>query len=582
MLAKAAVHKFESKFCFIIPCFNHSQFLSSVLSRIENYHLDCLIVDDGSCDSTRTELDKIAQQFKWVTVIRLASNQGKGAAVKAGINYAFSQGYTHGIQIDADGQHCCNDIATLIEQSKKNPNMLISGRPIYDDSVPKHRLVARYITHFWVWIETLSLTIKDSMCGFRVYPLKQSLDIINKYRIGNRMEFDTDIMVKLYWNGTPSIFIPTKVTYPSNGVSHFKPFKDNLRISWMHTRLFFCMLPRAISLIKRNKHYQEQSHHWSQTEEKKGFWGIKFILGLYRIFGRRAAQLIMLPVIAYFWLTSKTARQASKNYLNQIRANYHRVQLVSKNKLTSFAHFYRFGDSLLDKMAGWQNVIKIDDIYHPMKKQCLEIANNKQGIILIGSHLGDLELCRALAQMSNNIIINAIVFTEHAARFNKILKELNPKSSLNLIQVTTIGPDTAILLKQKLEAGEWIAIVGDRTSPSPYHRKKESSVIWADFLGSPAPFPKGPFILSAALAHPVYLIWGLKPNNRFQIHMEHFSEKIILPREDRSSALTSVVQKYAHRLEHYCYISPLDWFNFFDFWQLSRPKHKLNGKKTDD
>ncbi|WP_392558857.1 glycosyltransferase family 2 protein [Orbus mooreae] len=569
------------KYCFVIPCYNHSNTLFKVLENLELYQIDCFLIDDGSDITQADILQHLAAQFAWVTLIRLPTNQGKGAAVMTGIQHAYSQGYSHAIQIDADGQHNCQDITKLIEVSHQYPELLISGQPIYDESVPKHRLIARYITHVWVWIETLSFSIKDSMCGFRIYPLANTVGVIKKYSIGHRMDFDTEIMVRLYWERTPTIFVPTKVIYPKDGVSHFKAFKDNLLISWMHTKLFFGMLPRAISLLKQNRSVKSTQLHWSQTKERQGLWGIKFILSLYRWLGRRAAKWIMLPVITYFWLTGTNQRKASKAYLQKINQHYDRVALVEQKKLTTFHHFYRFGESLLDKLASWQGDIKINDLYYPDKKQCLDIIEKQQGIILIGSHLGDLEMCRAIANLSHNVTINALVFTHHAKRFNQVLKEVNPTSTINLIQVDTLGADTAILLKQKLDAGEWIAIVGDRTSTNIHQRTSENSVIWANFLGQPAPFPKGPFILSAVLGFPVYLIWGLKPNGRFQFYFEHFTDKLILPRKDRDAVLSSIVQNYASRLEHYCLISPLDWFNFYDFWRFTPPKpHNIETSTT--
>lgn len=566
------MRQISANYCFVIPCYNHSEALPTVLKNIESYQLNCFLIDDGSSVDSEQKLRQISTQFPWVTLIRLSTNQGKGAAVITGIQYAFQQGYSHAIQIDADGQHDCQSVIQFIEQSKLNPNALISGCPIYDNTVPKHRLIARYITHFWVWIETLSFSIKDSMCGFRIYPLLQTCNVISQYKIGKRMDFDTDIMVRLYWQGTPSIFIPTKVIYPLNGISHFKAFKDNMHISWMHTKLFFGMLPRARALIKRNLSKNNQQRHWSQTKERKGLLGIKFILVFYRLFGRKITQYLMFPVISYFWFTGKTQRKASKDYLQRIKQYYNRIPLVDKKHLTTFQHFQRFGESLLDKLASWQGDIKIEDLYYPDKLECLKVISEKQGIILLCSHLGDIEMCRAIANLSHKVTINALVFTHHAARFNQVLKEVNPDSAINLIQVDTLGADTAILLKQKLDAGEWVAIVGDRTSSNAHQRMQENSVIWANFLGKPAPFPKGPFILSATLKCPIYLVWGLKPNGRFQFYFEHFSDRLTITRTNRQSELEAIIQDYAKRLEHYCLISPLDWFNFFDFWQFSQPK----------
>ena len=163
-------------------------------------------------------------------------------------------------------------------------------------------------------------------------------------------------------------------------------------------------------------------------------------------------------------------------------------------------------------------------------------------VLLLGSHLGNLELFRALSQSYPELKINALVFTEHAPRFNAVLSAVNPDANLNVIEVNKIGPETAILLSQKIEEGEWIVIVGDRTSTT-----RSQKVIWADFLGHKAPFPQGPFILAALLKAPVYLLFGLRNESsqqaHFDLHFELFSAQIILPRGQREEALQSVVQK---------------------------------------
>lgn len=128
--------------------------------------------------------------------------------------------------MDADGQHRIEDAPRLLAQAKRYPDHLISGRPVYDESVPKSRLYGRYITHIWVWIETLSLSLQDSMCGFRVYPVDAALSLIARHPVGRRMDFDTEIMVRLYWAGTPSRFVETAVIYPHNGLSHFDALRD--------------------------------------------------------------------------------------------------------------------------------------------------------------------------------------------------------------------------------------------------------------------------------------------------------------------------------------------------------------------
>ena len=128
---------------------------------------------------------------------------------------------------------------------------MIIGQPEFDDSVPKKRLYGRYATHIWVWINTLSFEIKDSMCGFRIYPLASTIDLLNTAKFQLRMGFDTEILVRLKWNNVPFVNVPTKVIYPENGISHFNALRDNIGISKAHTRLFFGMLIRLPQLLSR-------------------------------------------------------------------------------------------------------------------------------------------------------------------------------------------------------------------------------------------------------------------------------------------------------------------------------------------
>ncbi len=142
-----------------------------------------------------------------------------------------------------------------------------------------------------------------------------------------------------------------------------------------------------------------------------------------------------------------------------------------------------------------------------------------------------------------------------------------PQAGVNLIPVSHIGPDTAMMLKEKLNAGEWVAIVGDRLAVNP-QRGGDWRVVWSRFMGRSAPFPQGPFILASALRCPVVLLFALREQGRLVLHCEPFADPLVLPRATRQQALQEAVDRYAARLEYYALRSPLDWFNFFDFWQL--------------
>ncbi|MDN2668244.1 glycosyltransferase [Vibrio sp. 14N.309.X.WAT.E.F5] len=582
------------KACFLIPCFNHGATMPSVVSSLLNFELPIIIVDDGSELATKQFLTPLADSAS-VTLVTLEQNQGKGGAVKAGIKRAQELGFSHAIQIDADGQHDLDALPALIQASQAKPQRLISGQPIYDDSVPKARLYGRYATHIWVWIETLSLSIKDSMCGFRAYPIDKTQTVLNKYDVGSRMDFDIEILVRLYWEGCDIDFVETRVIYPENGISHFDALWDNVKISWMHTRLFFGMLPRAPKLIARhfksdsaksgqnqdslaesNKNESEQPH-WSRTQERGTVLGIKLLLAVYTLLGRGVFNLILRGVMRYYHLTGKRARNASEQYLFQLKAYAEQQNIELPAELTSYNHLLSFGHTMLDKLAAWKGDFSVDNLTIHGQDQFESMVENQQGVLILGSHLGNIELCRALGRRHSNIKINALVFTEHAERFNSVMKAVNPQSDLNLIQVTSMGPDTAILLQQKLEQGEWIVIVGDRTSTS-----KESRSVWAEFLGKEAPFPQGPFMLASVLKAPVFLLFGLRDDSKskphFNVYFEHFSDKIELPRKTREQSLQQVVQKYANRLEHYTLKAPLQWYNFFNFWTLSKHHDEKESK----
>jgi len=236
--------------CAVIPVYNHEQAVPAVVADLLRANLPCVLVDDASDPACAGVLRQLAGQEQ-VFVLRLSINQGKGGAVMAGLREASRLGFSHALQVDADGQHDLSDIARFLEQSQADPQALVCGYPQYDSSVPKGRLYARYLTHVWVWINSLSLAIPDSMCGFRIYPLSPTLALIDSVVLGRRMDFDPEILVRLSWRNQPMYWLPTRVHYPQDGRSHFRLVHDNALISKMHAKLFFGMLLRAPLILWR-------------------------------------------------------------------------------------------------------------------------------------------------------------------------------------------------------------------------------------------------------------------------------------------------------------------------------------------
>lgn len=236
--------------CILIPIYNNKDTIASVLERLRPFELPCLVVNDGSNEETYAHLEELATQ-PLVRVKHLPQNGGKGNAIKAGLLWAEELGFTNAIQVDADGQHQLEDVPQFLEAARLKPEGLVLGTPTFGEDVPKARLYGRQLSVFFVHLETLSQAIADPLFGFRVYPVKTSADVIRNSYLGNRMEFDPEIAVKLAWKRLPITNIKTPVIYPEGGTSHFRMLEDNIRITILHTRLTIGMILRLPWLLLR-------------------------------------------------------------------------------------------------------------------------------------------------------------------------------------------------------------------------------------------------------------------------------------------------------------------------------------------
>lgn len=237
--------------CVLIPCYEHGAPLRKVLESLEPFALPCLVVDDGSGPETLAQLDRIARELPFVRVQRLAPNRGKGAALKAGFRWAAELGYTHALCLDADGQHDVNAVPLFLDAMRKEPDALVLGQPIFDESAPRSRLWARQLSRAAVWIATLSLEIRDPLCGMRGIPLEAALRVTRSAEVGDRMEFDPEFAVRAVFEGVPIRNVPVKVVYPTNGLSHFDVGRDFPAMGATYLRLWLGMLARVPQLLAR-------------------------------------------------------------------------------------------------------------------------------------------------------------------------------------------------------------------------------------------------------------------------------------------------------------------------------------------
>lgn len=226
--------------CGLVPVYNNPLTIKNVVEWLRVY-FDCVIVvDDGSDNSTASLIDQLADQDRGhIHVHHVSVNRGKGAAVKAGLQWALELGFSHALQVDADGQHDLNDIPKFLQSIHSNPEAMVLGEPEFGEDIPAIRKYGRKLTKLMIAIEAGTLRLPDAMCGFRAYPVAK---ICALHSLCSRMCFDPEILVRAYWAGIPVQTVPTRVRYLSadeGGVSHFRGVHDNVLNVGLHTWLVF-------------------------------------------------------------------------------------------------------------------------------------------------------------------------------------------------------------------------------------------------------------------------------------------------------------------------------------------------------
>ena len=303
--------------------------------------------------------------------------------------------------------------------------------------------------------------------------------------------------------------------------------------------------------------------HWSLVNESGAIFGMRFLLLVYRLLGRTGFRIILYPVMVYYYLFRGMARRASQYYLHRVR-----VMLPDERQkgLSSFRHFLEFGEILLDKMLVWMGRIQRDDVQFESPEAVHEIEVNRTGGVIIVSHLGNFEICNALSQRLEHLRLTVLVYTRHAQKFNRLMRGVSANTRVEVLQVNDLSPATIMQFSERVNNGGYVVIAGDRTPVTGEERVSE-----VDFLGAPADFPQGPFILAGLLKCPVYLLFCIKQQQRYHVYIERYPELIKFhPRKERARNLDRAVQFFAERLQHYCLLAPLQWFNFFPFWREER------------
>ena len=305
-----------------------------------------------------------------------------------------------------------------------------------------------------------------------------------------------------------------------------------------------------------------QKNNWVYIKEKGTITGIRIMLFVYRKGGHRLFRILLFPVVFFYFLCNSKLRRDSKDYLLTIKKETDDLPKI--NFILSFWHILEFGYSLIDKFSVWMGEIKIDQVKLHSSELFDELFSNKQGAIIVTSHLGNFEVSSALSQHHPQMNLTVLHYTEHAKKFNFLLNQLKMKSNIEMLQVTDLDITVAMKLSKRVRRGEFIAISADRLSVN--HPKAS---VPCNFFNRKALFPNGPYVLASVLQVPIILLTCVKRKGKYNIYFDKISEGKRIFKHERQDFIKDKAQLFAKRLEYYTKKNPLQWFNFFDFWKSS-------------
>ena len=308
---------------------------------------------------------------------------------------------------------------------------------------------------------------------------------------------------------------------------------------------------------------------WHTRPERGSALGMRITVACYRWLGRGLARLLVVPIVAYFFLTDSAGRRASLAYLRRVAATPEGAAALGGEPGLRhvFRHYFEFGLAILDRVGFWFGDPESFELRVHGGEELERVHQEKRGALVLGSHLGSFDAMRLLAALHSPITVHVLMYTRHAARINAIFEELRAlrpsDPRVRVIQIEPGGVAHVLEARACVGRGEVVAVLADRVPPSESHR-----VARVRFLGGSVELPQGPFLLAGLLGCPVLLMVGLRRGSGvYEIHVERLSDGMDLSRDRRAAAVTEHCQLFADRIAAWCLHAPYQWFNFHDFWK---------------
>ncbi|MDT8447405.1 MAG: glycosyltransferase [bacterium] len=553
------------RFCVVIPNHNHKDPIRGVIEALKPFGFPVVLVDDGSDAASKEVFAQIVQDHPEVTLVTRSENGGKGAAVKDGLRKARQLGFTHAVQVDADGQHDLADFPKFIEAARANPRAVILGQPVFDHTAPKARLFGRKVTRSVIWLQCLSRAIKDGLCGYRCYPLGPTVRVLERRHAGNRMDFDPEIAVFLFWEGLKVVNIPTKVRYIEGNLSNYRYWADNLLVARSHTLLGLRSLALAPYTLLKRLFGPKGGPDWYERQERTNDFWINLALILLTNVGSGLTRLMMYPVILYFYLSDRRGRDAITEFLSQVQLDPRAAEKLPKKPgaWASYLQYWHFGDLLLERFEIWRHKGGDYQVEIEGQKWVDEIDQNPKGALFISGHFGGPDLLKALSLSQGQRPVHSIMFNKNAQSVMNLLKKIDPDSNDHIVELSRIDPGSIFELQAALERGELVGVLADRLTYGA-----ESRYSLRPFFGRPAPMPHGPWILASLLECPVYVVFAVKEGRRqFRFRFVKLADQVHLDRKRRVEQIDQLIDRYLAEYEAMICRYPQQWTNFYPFWE---------------
>lgn len=305
----------------------------------------------------------------------------------------------------------------------------------------------------------------------------------------------------------------------------------------------------------QNNNPETSSTDWKQTRDRGSLWLIDFIIWIILNLGKTVGRLFLFPIVLYFILTSST-RRFSWRYLHR---NFKAAKKTKPGFVNLFKHYYSFAHMLLDRVYFLTGKSKQFEIKLHNAQLIYDLLAQQKGAILLGSHLGNFDALRALANDRDDINIRALMYNNKQQNINLAFERLNPSLQDDVIPIGT--PDAMIRVQEDIEKGYFIGMLADRI-------EQNDRSTHCQILGKSASLPTGPLIVAHILKAPVILCFALhRGGKHYDIYFHLLSKQIILPRKKRQETLQRLMQEYADILQQHAIDYPYNWYNFYDFWK---------------